>query len=390
MAHLIDDYQAAIASAQNLARKFSQQAVERDQERMLPHAELQQLSQSGLLGITIPSAYGGAEVSMVTLAEVIKHLSAGDSSIGQIPQGHFYIFEAIRHDGTATQQQHFFQLALDGQLFGNAFAETGTKTAADCKTRIVRQSEHYVINGCKFYATGALYAQWIAVVGVDSNGTLLMAIVPRDAEGVEVIDDWSGMGQRTTASGTVNFENVRVSEAVIIPHQQAFENLMTQTINAQLLHGAIDIGIAIAALEDTKVFVRQHTRPYVHSNVERACDDPYILHEIGEVTLQVHAAEAMLKRAGEFCDAAAANLSEATQAAAMVAVSEAIIMAEKASLLSANKLFEVGGTKSTLEKFNHDRHWRNARTHTLHDPVRWKYHRIGNYYLNGVLPPRDR
>lgn len=390
MVHLIDDYQAAIASAQNLARKFSQQAVERDQGRVLPHAELQQLSQSGLLGITVPSAYGGAEVSMVTLAEVIKHLSAGDSSIGQIPQGHFYILEAIRHDGTATQQQHFFQLALDGQLFGNAFAETGTKTAADCKTRIVRQSEHYVIDGRKFYATGALYAQWIAVVGLDDKGTLLMAIVPRDAEGLQVIDDWSGMGQRTTASGTVNFENVRVSEAAIIPHQQAFENLTTQTINAQLLHGAIDIGIGIAALEETKAFVRQHSRPYVHSGVERACDDPYILHEIGEVTLQVHAAEAMLKRAGEFCDAAAANLSEATQAAAMVAVSEAIAIAEKASLLAASKLFEVGGTKSTLEKFNHDRHWRNARTHTLHDPVRWKYHRIGNYYLNGVLPPRDR
>jgi len=35
-----------------------------------------------------------------------------------------------------------------------------------------------------------------------------------------------------------------------------------------------------------------------------------------------------------------------------------------------------------------DRHWRNARTHTLHDPVRWKYHAIGNYYLNHILPAR--
>lgn len=386
----IRDHQAAIKTAQTLANSFAQNAAERDRHRQLPHAELQQLGQSGLLGITVPSAYGGAGLSMTTLATVIKHLSAGDSSLGQIPQGHFYILEAIRHDGTAAQQQHFFQRALAGDLFGNAFAEIGTKTAAACNTRIVRQADDYVINGQKFYSTGALFAQWIAVVGLDERDTLLMAIVPRDTAGLTIIDDWSGMGQRTTASGTVSFKDVRVSESAIIPHQQAFEALTTQMINAQLLHGAIDTGIAIAALEDTKAFVRQHSRPYVYSGVDRACDDPYILHEIGDVTLQVHVAEAMLHRAGEFCDAAAASLTEDTQAAAMIAVTEAIALAEKASLLATNKLFEVSGTKSTLAQFNHDRHWRNARTHTLHDPVRWKYHRIGNYYLNGVLPPRDR
>jgi alkylation response protein AidB-like acyl-CoA dehydrogenase len=48
----------------------------------------------------------------------------------------------------------------------------------------------------------------------------------------------------------------------------------------------------------------------------------------------------------------------------------------------------LAGTRSTLEEYNLNRHWRNARTHTLHDPVRWKYHAIGNFWLNGVHPPR--
>jgi alkylation response protein AidB-like acyl-CoA dehydrogenase len=97
----------------------------------------------------------------------------------------------------------------------------------------------------------------------------------------------------------------------------------------------------------------------------------------------------VLKRAGEFIDVAiASNLEEAKVVEASIAVAEAKALATKASLLATNKLFELAGTKSTLQQFNYDRHWRNARAHTLHDPVRWKYHAVGNYYLNNVNPPR--
>ncbi len=58
------------------------------------------------------------------------------------------------------------------------------------------------------------------------------------------------------------------------------------------------------------------------------------------------------------------------------------------ALEAGNLLFELGGSRASLREHNLDRHWRNARTHTLHDPVRWKYPVIGNYLLNGVLPPR--
>jgi alkylation response protein AidB-like acyl-CoA dehydrogenase len=58
------------------------------------------------------------------------------------------------------------------------------------------------------------------------------------------------------------------------------------------------------------------------------------------------------------------------------------------TLLTASKLIELGGSSATLARHNLDRHWRNARTHTVHDPVRWKYHAVGNYWLNGANPPR--
>ena len=63
-------------------------------------------------------------------------------------------------------------------------------------------------------------------------------------------------------------------------------------------------------------------------------------------------------------------------------------MSTEASLLAGNKLIELGGARASLAEHGLDRYWRNARVHTLHDPVRWKYHAIGDYYLNDTLPPR--
>jgi alkylation response protein AidB-like acyl-CoA dehydrogenase len=75
-------------------------------------------------------------------------------------------------------------------------------------------------------------------------------------------------------------------------------------------------------------------------------------------------------------------------AEASVAVAEARVLSTEISLKAGSRLFELAGTASTLDGHNLDRYWRNARTHTLHDPVRWKFHAIGNHALNHKLPPR--
>ena len=92
--------------------------------------------------------------------------------------------------------------------------------------------------------------------------------------------------------------------------------------------------------------------------------------------------------AGDAIDEAIAQTNEETVAQATLLVAEAKVLTTEIAILASNKLFELSGARSTLQQLNLDRHWRNARTHTLHDPVRWKYNIVGNYYLNGVLPPR--
>lgn len=389
VARIRDDAEA-IAAARKLADDFSREAALRDRERRLPWDELDRYVRSGLWGITVPKEYGGAGVSYGTLAEVIATISAADGSIGQIPQNHFYAVELIRVNGSESQKRFFFERVLQGDRFGNALAELGTKTSHDRKTRLSR-NEHgtgYRINGRKFYATGALYADWVPTSVIDDDGVQQLAIVPRHAPGLTIIDDWSGFGQRTTGSGSAVFENVHVPADAVIGFATAFSRPTQIGPMAQIQHAAIDLGIARAAYADLLAFVRTRSRAWVDSGVERAGDDPLTIREVGDLTIQLHAAEALVRRAGRKVDIAAAAPTEDSIAQASIAVAEARVLTTEISLAAGSKLFELAGSQSTLSEHNLDRHWRNARTHTLHDPVRWKYHAIGNYVLNGKKPPR--
>ncbi|QHG68005.1 SfnB family sulfur acquisition oxidoreductase [Pseudomonas putida] len=378
----------ALTVAEQVAQQLKRDSALRDRERRLPHAELELFTRSGLWAISVPKAFGGAGVSNVTLAQVIARIAQADASLGQIPQNHFYALEVLRVNGNPVQQRRLYAEVLAGRRFGNALAELGTKTAHDRTTRLTRDGAGYRINGRKFYATGALYAQRIPTSVIDDQGRQQLAFVPADSQGLQVIDDWSGFGQRTTGSGSVTFDNVWVDADDVVPFQSAFERPTPVGPLAQILHAAIDTGIARAALDDALHFVRTRSRPWIDSGLDKASDDPLTLKSFGQLLIRLHAAEALLERAGELLDRAQADSNAETVAAASIAVAEARAISTEISLAAGTTLFELAGSQATLAEHNLDRHWRNARVHTLHDPVRWKYHAIGNYYLNNENPPR--
>ncbi|MCI0430280.1 MAG: SfnB family sulfur acquisition oxidoreductase [Rhodospirillales bacterium] len=378
----------AIEIAERVAALLAIDASERDRQRILPHREIEIFSNNGLWAITVPKEYGGAGVSHVTLTEVVKIISDADPSLGQMPQNHYCLVDAIRLEGAEAQKRFFFDLLLKGQRFGNAFSETGGKHVLDIQTRLTRDGDAYRLNGRKFYSTGALFAHWVPVWALNDEGQGVLAFVERDAEGLSVIDDWTSFGQRTTASGTVTAEDVRVAADRIIYSHRSFDRPTLAGPLAQIIQAAVDAGIARAAVRETIEFVQKHARPWADSGVEKAAEDPYTIAQIGDLQIRLHAAEALLERSARAIDDAVPAPDEANVAAASVAVAEAKVATTEIAILATNRLFELGGTRSTLTKFNLDRHWRNARTHTLHDPVRWKYQVVGNYYLNGVRPPR--
>jgi len=386
-AHIIKGDAEAIAVAHRLAAEFVKGSADRDRERIWPAEELDAFSQSGLWSINVPKAFGGPEVSYVTLAKVVEIISEADSSIGQISQNHLGVVAAIRTVSDEAQQELLFGEILKGTRFGNAFSEFGSKRAVDFETRFVDHGDHVVVNGQKFYSSGALLAHKVPIVALDDEGRAWYAIADRDAPGLTVIDDWSSFGQRTTLSGTVILDNVKVDKAWLVPGYKGYDRPTADGAIFQIIQVAVDTGIASAAIKETIDFVRTKSRAWVDSGLDHAWDDPYTIQAIGGLQLRLHAAQALLEKAGLAIDRAVANPNADNVAEAQVFTAEAKILSTEIAIEATNKLFELAGTRSTLAEHNLDRHWRNARTHTLHDPVRWKYSILGKYFLNGEKPP---
>ncbi len=379
----------ALQAARELAETARQQASRRDQQRKLPWAEIELFTRSGLGSISVPKAHGGPELSFATIAEVFRLISAADPALGQIPQNQFGLLHLLRLTASEAQQALIFRSVLDGWRIGNAGPERSTKDTLTLKARITRDGDTYRISGEKFYSTGALFAHWVAVKALDDEGRQRLAFVRRGSPGLRIVDDWSGFGQRTTASGTVLLDQVPVDADLVIDNWRQADQPNIQGAVSQLIQAAIDAGIAEAAIEDAIAFVRDKSRPWIDAKVERASDDLYVIADIGRLKLELHAAEALLHKAAQVLDEVnAAPIDAAAAARASIAVAEAKVLTTEISLQASEKLLELAGSRATLAEFNLDRHWRNARVHTLHDPVRWKYHAVGAYYLNGTLPAR--
>ena len=386
-AHIIQSDAEALDIAHALAEQFKSNAVQRDAQRILPFQEIEAYSQSGLWAITVPKQHGGAEVSSLTVAKIIALMSGVDGSIGQIPQNHFYALEVLRNTGTEQQKQKLYAEVLKGARFGNALAEFKTKNATQKQTAITPTEHGFVVNGEKFYCTGSLFAHRIPTLVKDHENREFLAFITRESEGLELIDDWSGFGQRTTGSGTVKFNNVQVVAEDIIPFDSAFSQATLVGPFAQIMHAAIETGIARAAFEETLHRVRQ-ARPWIDSGVDQATADPLTLFELGRIVADVRASEVLLKQAARSIDAAKPQPTAANIAKASLDVAKVRAHSTETALKASSKLIELAGSRGSQREDGLDRFWRNARVHTLHDASRWKYYFIANHLLNGVLPPR--
>lgn len=390
MTHIISSDAEAIAMARRLGEKFAENDAQRDAERELPYDLMDELSESGLLAVTVPKEYGGAGVSARTLGEVFTELSAGDSSLGQIPQNHFFFVNVLAHSASPGQLKFFYDELLGGKRFANALSERGTRTAKDYAIGFERKPDgSWLLDGTKYYCTGSPFAHWIPVYANDADGRTWAAWVPADHPGVTVVDDWNGMGQRTTGSGTVRFSRVTVPDEHVVSVSAIFEKTEIFGAFGQYMHACVDLGIAVAALRDGKRLIRIISRPWWEAEVERAADEPSVIEKFGELALAVRGARALVHDAGDALDAAAAQLTEETSAEASVAVAAARAAADTAALSVATEIFSLIGTRSADLSLNLSRHWRNARTHTLHDPRRWKIRHVGDWELNDVAPPRN-
>ena len=382
----------AIRAAREFAASIVDGVVERDRSGSVPARELAALDASGLLGITVPRAYGGADLPAAALAEVTRVIAAVDPAIAQVPQSHFLFVDVLAVLGTRSQRQRLFGDVLAGARLANGHAERGGQHAQDLKTRLSGRGAARRLSGRKYYCTGALTARWIGVSALDDADRLVLAFVERDSPGVRLDEDWNVMGQRATVSGGVRFDDVAVDPCLVIPYQQAFEAPQQFGARTQLVHAAIEVGIAGGALRDAGEFVRTRARPFFEAAragwAQAAGEDPHTIHSYGQLATKVAAAEALLASAAATLDGIGRVPRDAAAAArGSLAVAQAKAFGSEMAAEVASDLFSLSGASAADERYDLSRHWRNARTHGSHDPVAWKYHHVGNYLLNGALPP---
>ncbi len=392
---LLGNEDHAVAVARRYAESIAAGVIDRDRAGTVPAAELAALDASGLLGLTVPARHGGPELPPSVLAEVIRTIAAVDPAIAQVPQAHFLYVDVLAVWGSPGQQRRLFGSVLSGGRLGNGLAERGGKHAQDLKTRLTGSrgsSGGLRLDGRKYYCTGAITARWIGVSALDDDGRLVLVFVDRDAPGVSVDDDWDVMGQRATVSGTATFDQVPVDPDLVLPYERAFSVPQQLGARAQLVHAAIQAGIAGGALRDAGQFVRTRARPFFEAVragwADRASDDPHILARFGRLATRVRAAEELLRSAALTLDQVTLRPADAGQAArGSVAVAQAKAFASEVAIEVASDLFAMSGASAADQRYDLSRHWRNARTHASHDPVDWKYHHVGNYLLNDAAPP---
>lgn len=387
--HIIENDLDAINAAYQVADFALEGRNQRDQQRLLPFAEIDLFSQKGLGGMRIPKQYGGAFVANKTLAHVFRIINKADSSVGQIPQNQIALLNMIHIMGTEEQKQFIYNEILKDKRLANGGPERNTKDTKTLATTLTFENGHYFVDGEKFYSTGSSFAHWLAIKAIHPEGHVVLTIIDRNAEGVEVIDNWNGFGQRTTSSGTVKLQHVEVDPLLIFDERLLGSQPSYRGAYSQLMQVAIDVGIAEAAFTDTLTAVHK-ARPIVDAQVEKASFEHYTLQEVGKSSVLLDAAILLLDEAAEYLDELdqLESVTDEQAAKASILVAEAKVYANDAALHISEKLLELGGSRSSLSQHNLDQHWRNARVHTLHDPIRWKLHALGDYYLNHKLPAR--
>ncbi|RZT15655.1 alkylation response protein AidB-like acyl-CoA dehydrogenase [Mycobacterium sp. BK558] len=391
----------ALAAADRVAAAIAPGSAERERADAVLIPQLRLVAEAGLLGISVPAEHGGPGLPASTVVEVLRRLSRADGAVGQLLLAHYVIAHNIAGLGDRQPAPRIFADLLAGAQLGNATAERGTAHALDRRTTVTRRDGDWVANGTKYYATGALGAAWIAVsariADRDSGDTATLFVRP-DQPGVTLdLDEWSAFGQRGTRSGRVTLRDVTVPAELVIdegppPHPVDAPPSVAGAFD-QALHAAIDIGIARAALEDGAEFVRTRSRPWkeaLDAGIDRADEEPHIVRRFGELTARLYALEALLARGAALIDEALAapEVTRDAAAEASLTVAAAKALAQQDGVEIAGGIFELAGTSATDGAVNLDRHWRNVRVHSLHDPARWKYVHLGNHTLHGTRPPR--
>ncbi len=391
------DYESLAARFRPIFARIAERSAEREHARELAFDAVGWLRDARFGALRVPVEHGGFGASVEQFFALLIELAEADSNLPNIFRAHFGQIERLYAEIDPALHAPWLQRAAAGEIFGNATTEIGDGALGRPTTRITKQDGVLRLNGTKYYSSGSLYADWIAVSAQlqeeDVAGGAeqpVIALVRADAPGVERIDDWNGFGQRLTGSGTTRLTNVEVDRAAVWPCARSGPTPMTAFF--QLVHLATLTGIARAIERDACAYVRPRKRVFSHGSGAIPREDPLIQQVVGQLASTSFIAEAAvsavaaqlghidrLRQRGEAIPESLLVEVELSAAKSQVGLVDAVLSA-------STRLFDVGGASALQEDRRLDRHWRNARTLASHNPVIFKARAVGDHAINGTAP----
>ncbi|MDD2056728.1 acyl-CoA dehydrogenase family protein [Pseudomonas putida] len=377
-----------LQTARALASEFARTVVERDRQGGTPKVERDAIRRSGLLALSIPREFGGLGGSWTQTFEVVREFARVDSSLAHVFGFHHLMLATVRLFATPAQWQPWFELTARKHWFwGNALNPLDTRT-------VVKDHGSYrEFSGKKSFCSGASDSQMLIASAVDegAGGKLLIAAIPSGRSGITLHNDWHNMGQRQTDSGSATFERVRVEESDLLldPGPLSTPFACLRPLIAQLHFAHVFLGIAEGAFEEARHYALNESRRWFKSPVDQVHQDPYVLNRFGDFWVRLQGARGLVQQASAALDDAWAKGSALTaeqRGRLAVTIATAKVAASRDGLEICSKVFEVTGARATQSSVGLDRHWRNLRTQSLHDPLDYKLHELGEWALNGQLP----
>jgi alkylation response protein AidB-like acyl-CoA dehydrogenase len=364
-----------------------------ERDRVLQYDGVEAIRRTGVLELRVPTEFGGPGGKVRDVLSAVIQIGRGSSNVAQALRSHFGFSERLLSNrATAEERAEWFPRVNDGIIVGNAITDAAGRAPSSADTKVLPDTDGILrLNGYKFYSTGTLFADVIAVSALDAQGRDIQAIIPADRERVELFDDWDGFGQRTTASGGTRFTDVEVHPHEVVTVSEG-NTLGHATAFLQLYLATVTVGIAYAVYDDAVEYVRTKARPASHSVADSAATDPFVLQAVGQIWADATSGEAIVLAAADaidrLVDEGRQHDPDAVTEVA-VTVARAQLVAERLTISVAERLFDTGGASATARALNLDRHWRNARTIAGHSPLAYKAYAAGNYAVNGTVPPAN-
>ena len=373
--------------ATELAQRLAKTANARDQAGGHAAQEREWIRDSGLLTLSIPTAFGGQGADWPTVYQVIRILARADSALTHVFGFHHLQLAGIQLYGSAQQQRRLLTQTVEQRLFwGNAL------NPLDRRTTAADADYGFVLDGVKSFSSGSVGSDWLTISAWhEASQSALIGVVPTRQPGVEVQADWDAFGQRQTDSGNVHFAQVSLPSTQVLqaPGHTPTAQATLRSQVAQLIMANLYLGIGEGAFEAARAYTVDEARPWFASGADAAAADPLIQHRYGQLWLKLRPAVVLTDHAARelerlFRLGSAVTAQQRGELA--VAVAEAKCLAHTAGVDISNQMFELTGARSTSAKYGYDRFWRNVRVHTLHDPVDYKIRDLGRYALTGAIP----